>query len=101
MPNMRGSRVLLFSILMSACGGSNGRAPTTPTQAATVASSPLSPAASLQSLVLDQPLDVTLNAKVVLPGVNCEIGNDPVPCVRFAIDTPRAGTLLVRMQFPA
>ena len=35
----------------------------------------------------------------VLSGVTyCEIGNDPVPCTRFVVDVPRAGTVTIRMD---
>jgi hypothetical protein len=55
--------------------------------------------ASLQALPLDEPLDVTLAVNLKSAPMNCEIGNDPVPCTGFTIDAPRAGTLNVQMRF--
>jgi hypothetical protein len=99
MPKFNWTGALLVGIILSSACGANST-PTTPIQAATVPSSPPASTVSFQALPLDQPVDVTLNAKLA-DGPNCEIGEDPVPCVRFTIDAPRAGTLRVQMQFPA
>jgi len=51
-----------------------------------------------QKLALGEVVEIDLNA-TVSSGWYCEIGNDPVPCTRFVLDVPRAGTVVVRMEF--
>jgi hypothetical protein len=83
---------LLTTLLALACSaGTNPAAPTTqaPLQS-------LVPAPAV--LTLGQPVDVRLSNQLA-DTLNCEIGIDPVPCQRFAIDAPRAGTLRIEMQF--
>jgi hypothetical protein len=65
----------------------------------TQASSHFPDQASLQTIALGEVVDVALDATVSNGGVYCEIGGDPAPCARFAIDAPRAGTLVIRMEF--
>ena len=51
-----------------------------------------------QRVALGEVVEIELNA-AVSSGWYCEIGNDPVPCTLFVVDVPRAGTVVIRMDF--
>lgn len=68
--------------------------PTSPTLASERVPAPVVP----QKVALGEVVEVELNA-TVSTGTYCEIGNDPVPCAWFVADVPRAGTVMIRMDF--
>lgn len=86
--------VVLLFLFSVAC---QRAAPTQPT------ASPVVPASSQlgasQTLELGETASITLDATVYNGGSYCEVGGDPAPCRRFVVDVPRAGTLIVRMEF--
>jgi hypothetical protein len=62
----------------------------------TVASLPVPPLDRRQ-VRLNEVVEGEIEATVTGGMVYCEIGNDPVPCARFVVDVPAAGTVTIRL----
>jgi hypothetical protein len=86
--------MLLILSTATACGSpvapSRSVAAPTGSSAGVIAGLPGRPIALGQTVEAD--LDAVSNAM-------CDFGNDPYPCARYVIDLPRAGKVVVRMDF--
>lgn len=78
-----------------------GEAPTAPSLLPQTPAQPTANSTGLEprTVALGEVIEIALDATVRTGAWYCDFGNDPAPCAWFAVDVPRAGTLVIRMEF--
>jgi len=66
----------------------------TPTQPTTNSPGPVR-----RTIALGEVVEVVLDAAVRTGVTYCDFGEDPAPCEWFVVDVPKAGALIIRMEF--